>query len=67
VLLALTIISTLAAVISALSAFVGVLPRRRTKPQTVVIIVNDVTAPAAEPPKTTPIAHMFSLVRRHSS
>ena len=49
VLLALAIISTVAAVISSLSAFVGILPQRRTKPQTVVIVVNDIKALAAEP------------------
>jgi len=49
VLLALAIISTVAAVIGALSAFVGILPQRRTKPQTVVIVVNDIKALAAEP------------------
>jgi hypothetical protein len=48
VLLALTIISAVAGVICALDAL-GLLPHCRTKPQTVVIIVNDIKALAAEP------------------
>ena len=48
-LLALTIISAVAGVICALDAL-GVLPHRRTRPQTtVVIVVNDETALATEP------------------
>jgi hypothetical protein len=48
VLLALTIISTVGTVISALAAVGALRPQRRTKPQVVVIIVYDVKASAVE-------------------
>ena len=61
-LLALTIISTVAGVSGALSAL-GLLPqRRRAQPQTVVIVVTSIEAPAYEdvevggPSLTVPIA-----------
>lgn len=47
-LLALTIISTVGTVISALAAVWALRPRRRIKPQVVVIIVYDVKASAVE-------------------
>jgi hypothetical protein len=48
VLLALTIISTVASVISALSGAWALLLQRRTKPQVVVIIADDIKASAVE-------------------
>jgi hypothetical protein len=48
VLLALTIISTVAAVSGALSAL-GLLPERRPRPQIVVIVVTRIDALAVEP------------------
>ena len=56
VLLALTIISTVAAVISALSAF-GILPRRRTQHQAPVIVVNVI--------KVEPPPHVGRIDRGH--
>lgn len=54
VLLALTIISTVAGVSGALSAL-GLLPqRRRPQPQTVVIVVTSIEAPAVEPQTDRP-------------
>jgi hypothetical protein len=46
--LALTIISVVAGVICALDAL-GVLPHGRTKPQTIVIVINEITALTVEP------------------
>jgi hypothetical protein len=48
VLLALTIISTVAGVISAISTVWALLQQRRTKPQVVVIIVDDIKASTVE-------------------
>jgi len=54
VLLALTIISAAAAVISALDSL-GLLPqRRRAQPQTVVIVVTSIEALVIEPQPTAP-------------